>query len=76
MKSAGDINMGDIVKGLGKAVTSIFGMEGPPAPEEKAVAPTPDDKAMRRAREKRAMRRYSGAGRAGTMLTDESGKLG
>ena len=46
----------------------------PDAPKAKA-APTPDEEKARIARERLAQRKYAKAGRAGTMLTDDS-KLG
>mgnify|MGYP000406841141 CR=1 FL=1 len=70
--------MSSIVGGLISAVTSIFGggkETTPPPVEAPKPAPAPDDQQALRTKEREAQRKYAAAGRASTIMTDET-KLG
>jgi len=63
----------NIIGGVGGAVNTM--LTGPEPIPEAIEAPTPDDLTARTAAEREAQRQYGDAGRAGTMLTNDS-KLG
>jgi hypothetical protein len=73
----GDIDMGSLVKGVFKAVTSIFtgpdepNIPKPPELPEPAVMPTPDDAAVNRARQRSIESQRQRRGRASTIFTDD-----
>lgn len=61
--------------GTAIGAASDIAMPGKTDLPEAKTAPVPDDLKKKRAAQRRSQRKYAGAGRAGTMLTDDS-KLG
>lgn len=61
---------------LGKTVSMLKDMGKPPEMPETKIAPVADEAAKRAAKERESQRKYANTGRAGTMLSGESEKLG
>jgi len=66
--------MAEPIRSLGRSVGGMLGLNQPLPEEEEA--PVPDDLEVRRAMERATARKYKGKGRAGTVLTNNTNKLG